>query len=87
MAEWKSKSNYVLWVHSFIWSGGLTIALALLGYSGLLWKFIMLLCVYIIVDAWKCRGYYKQFNLSDMKSLYIDQSIHVLQIVICIFIP
>jgi len=80
----KSKNNYVLFVHSMIWAGGISIALMYLGIF-MWWKFAMLLVGHILIDAWKSRGHYKKLNISDWNSLYIDQGLHVFQILLCLF--
>lgn len=83
LANFKSKNNYILYVHSMIWGGGLSVALMYLGLFAW-WKFAMLLIGHIIIDAWKCRGYYKKMGLSDWDSLYTDQLLHVIQLIWCL---
>lgn len=85
LAEWKQKNNYALFVHCFIWAMGVALGLQ---YYGLFewWKLVMLFVGHFIVDGWKCRGYYKRLNLSDEASFYIDQGIHVLQIILCLIV-
>lgn len=83
LAKFKSEKNYILFVHSMIWAGGLSSALIYLNMFEW-WKFGMLLVGHILIDFWKCRGYYKKLKISDWNSLYIDQSFHVLQILICL---
>lgn len=83
LATYKSKNNYVLYVHSMIWAGGLSIVLMYLGIFAI-WKLAMLLIGHMLIDAWKCRGYYKKMNISDWNSLYIDQSLHVGQLLLCL---
>jgi hypothetical protein len=82
LANYKSKNNYILFVHSAIWAGGISIALMYLSIFAW-WKVLMLLLGHMAMDAWKCRGYYKKLNISDWNSLYIDQSFHVAQILLC----
>ena len=79
----KSKNNYLLFVHSMIWAGGISIVLMYLGVF-MWWKFVMLLVGHILIDAWKCRGRYKKLNISDWNSLYIDQGLHVVQLLLCL---
>lgn len=84
LAEWKSKNNYLLFVHSAIWALGLSIVLVPLGLFAW-WKVIMLLVGHFFIDIWKCRGYYKKFpKCADMTSLYIDQALHVVQLLLCL---
>ena len=84
LATYKSKNNYVLFVHSMIWAGGLCIAMMLIGLFAW-WKLPMLLIGHMLIDAWKCRGWYKKLNIKDWHSLYIDQALHAAQIALCIF--
>jgi hypothetical protein len=79
----KGKNNYILFVHSMIWAGGLSIALMYLDIF-IWWKFAMLLIVHMLIDAWKSRGYYNRLNISDWNSLYIDQGLHVIQLLLCL---
>jgi len=79
----KSKNNYVLFVHCMIWAGGLSIILMHFGIF-MWWKYVMLLVGHILIDAWKSRGYYKKLNISDWNSLYIDQGLHVVQLLLCL---
>jgi len=83
LAEYKQKNNYILFVHCAIWGLGLSIILPLLGLFAW-WKVIMLLIGHYIIDYWKCRRLYKNWNISDYNSLYIDQSLHIGQILLCL---
>ena len=83
LAEYKSKSNYILFVHCAIWSLGLSIILIPLGLFAW-WKVVMLLVGHYVIDYWKCRGIYKKWNIKDWTSLYIDQSLHIVQLIICL---
>ena len=83
LAEYKAKNNYILFVHCAIWALGLSVVLMLLGLFAW-WKVIMLLIGHIVIDYWKCRGLYKKWNIKDWTSLYIDQSLHVIQILLCL---
>jgi hypothetical protein len=83
LAKFKSEKNYILFVHSMIWAGGLCIALMILGIFAW-WKFAMLLIGHSLIDTWKCRGWYKKWNIKDWHSLYIDQGLHVIQIILCL---
>ena len=82
LGKYKSKNNYVLFVHSMIWSGGLSIVLMKLKRFRW-WKLMMLLSGHMAVDAWKSRKLYKKMGISDWGSLYIDQALHFVQLVIC----
>ena len=83
LAEFKSKNNYILFVHCAIWALGLSVVLMPLGLFAW-WKVIMLLVGHIAIDYWKCRGLYKKWNIKDWTSLYIDQSLHVVQVLLCL---
>lgn len=83
LAEYKQKNNYILFVHSAIWSLGLSIVLMGLGLFAW-WKVVMLLIGHYLIDYWKCRSLYKKWNIKDWNSLYIDQGLHVIQILLCL---
>lgn len=83
LAIYKAKNNYILYVHCMIWAGGLSIVMMYLGIFEV-WKLVMLLVGHIIIDGWKSRGWYKKYNISDWNSLYIDQWLHVVQLVLCL---
>ena len=83
LAEYKAKNNYILFVHCAIWAFGLSVVLIPLGLFAW-WKVIMLLVGHIAIDYWKCRGLYKKLNIKDWTSLYIDQSLHVVQVLLCL---
>ena len=83
LAEYKAKNNYILFVHCAIWALGLSVVLMPLGLFAW-WKVIMLLVGHIVIDYWKCRGLYKKWNIKDWTSLYIDQSLHVIQVLLCL---
>lgn len=99
LAEYKSKSDYVLFVHCAIWGLGIWFALMPFGLFAW-WKLIMLVGGHFIIDRWKCREHYKLWPkkkntdgngiiakvpvISDWMSLYIDQTLHVIQIILCL---
>jgi hypothetical protein len=83
LAEYKAKNNYILFVHCAIWAFGLSVVLIPLGLFTW-WKVIMLLVGHVVIDYWKCRGLYKKWNIKDWTSLYIDQSLHVVQVLLCL---
>lgn len=86
MAEYKSKNGYILFVHSCIWGIGLSIVLSAFNHVTI-FMVLFLVAIHYFVDAWKCRGYYKIWGIKDIHALYIDQAIHVLQILVVIFFP
>ena len=99
LAEYKQKNNYILFVHSAIWGIGIALALAMIGLFAW-WKVLMLVVGHYLIDYWKCRGLYKKWPLkheyddflgeikkpiiSDYGSLYIDQFMHIIQILLCL---
>ena len=83
LAEYKAKNNYILFVHCAIWALGLSVVLIPLGLFAW-WKVVMLLIGHIVIDYWKCRGLYKKWNIKDWTSLYIDQALHVVQVLLCL---
>lgn len=82
LAQEKARSNYFLFVHCAIWALGITIVLMWLGLFAW-WKLGMLLAGHYVVDLLKCRRYFKVWGLNDMHALYLDQALHVVQIIIC----
>ena len=83
LAEFKSKNNYILFVHCAIWAFGLSVVLMPLGLFAW-WKVAMLLFGHIAIDYWKCRGLYKKWKIKDWTSLYIDQFLHFIQVTLCL---
>lgn len=97
LAEYKSKNDYILFVHCAIWGLGIWFALMPFGLFAW-WKLIMLVGGHFIIDRWKCRKHYKLWPkkkttdgiiakvpvISDWMSLYIDQTLHVIQIILCL---
>ena len=83
LAEYKTKNNYLLFVHCIIWAGGLSIVLMYLGLFAW-WKVAMLLLGHIVIDYWKCREVYKKWNIKDWTALYIDQFGHFVQVLLCL---
>ena len=54
MMKKKHRDYYILFAHSMIWSGVISIALLPFG-SFALWKFAFLLVGHLICDYWKCK--------------------------------
>lgn len=75
----KHKYNYVLFVHSAIWGIGLSLVLQHLGML-MAWHIPMLVAGHFAIDYWKCHRLYK---CKDETALYIDQALHVGQILLC----
>lgn len=91
LANWKSKSFYILFVHCFIWTG--LVSLALIPFElYALWKFLFLLTCHFIIDAWKCRTFsspeeiksFLRIEMSGMEAFFLDQFLHAFQIAVVI---
>jgi len=76
----KGKNDYLLFVHSVIWTGTICAGLFALGLFAW-WKLGMLLAGHFVVDRWKARKVDKKNALT--KDLWIDQSLHLLQLLLC----
>ena len=83
LKKYKCESNYALFVHCAIWAGGLSIVLMPLCLFAW-WKVAMLMIGHYVIDYWKCRRIYKKWNIKDWTSLYIDQALHVVQVILCL---
>jgi hypothetical protein len=73
LAENKGKDDYLLFAHSFIWAGTLSVGLLYFGIFAM-WKAVFLLAGHFVLDRLKARH--------NMCSLYTDQAYHFLQIAI-----
>lgn len=81
----KSKYNYLLFVHSAIWGLGMYFALCATGLSTETWKITFLVFGHYVIDYLKCRKVGFMEKLDPLKgALYIDQFLHVLQILVVI---
>ena len=93
LAKGKENSLYLLWVHSCIWGLGLTIVLFILALFSW-WKVIFLVGGHFIIDYWKAHKLYQTpdgrswgkviHGLTDEEALYVDQLLHILQILVVI---
>lgn len=89
LAEWKSKSWYILFVHSFIWAGLVSCGLAAFGLYAA-WKFFFLLIGHFVIDGWKCRTFETPEHrvktlgvvITGLQAFFIDQTLHVLQLLV-----
>ena len=82
LAKFKSTNNFILFVHSWIWTFSICLGLKLTN-SFSLFDFVFLLVFHFFIDKWKCNRKDKSFALT--KDLYIDQFLHLLQIIIVMF--
>lgn len=77
----KANNNYLLFVHSAIWGLGMSFALIIVGLFAW-WKVLFLVIGHYIIDYLKCRKVGFMKKLDPLRgALYIDQGLHVLQIV------
>ena len=81
LAQVKGKNDYILFCHSVIWTGCITVGLLLLGLFTW-WKASMLLAGHFVIDRWKARKQDKSHSLTC--DLWIDQGLHFLQLLICL---
>ena len=81
LANMKGKFDYLLFVHAFMWAGVISAGLV---YFDLFawWKVVMLLIGHFFIDRWKARKEDKNFALT--RDLWIDQSLHLGQLLICL---
>lgn len=80
LAKEKSNSNYLLFVHSAIWGLGLSVVLMPLELFSI-WKVLFLVGGHYLIDYLKCRGKYPRW-IADNHQLYIDQFLHILQLLV-----
>lgn len=81
LANMKGKYDYLLFAHSVIWAGIISFGL---NYYGMLenWHFAFLLVGHFIIDRWKAKKEDKTNALT--KDLWIDQGLHLLQLIVII---
>jgi hypothetical protein len=79
LAKMKGKSDYILFCHTFIWTGCVS---AVLAYFGVFvwWKAVSLLVGHFAIDRWKSRKTDKSNAMSS--DLWIDQGLHFAQILL-----
>lgn len=85
LATMKGKNMIVLLSHAGIWTGTILTAAYLIGYDITLLDVASLFIVHAIADYMKAKplGFYKK--LDNLKGgLLIDQSIHIIQILVFI---
>jgi len=85
--EWmilnKGKYWFVMLTHCIIWTAFICMGLEYMG-SYALWKVLFLIIGHYAIDLWKCRAYEKVpfCQQKTYKHLYIDQLLHILQVII-----
>jgi hypothetical protein len=83
LATMKGKNLIVLVTHAGIWTGTILVAVHLLGFDVTMFDVFSLFIVHAVADYLKAKpvGIYKK--LDSLKSgLLLDQSIHILQILV-----
>ena len=80
LANFKGKNNFVLFVHSVIWAGIVSLGFIYIG-KNIEVIFPVLLVGHFFIDRWKSRKLDKTNTLT--KDLYIDQFLHAIQIAVC----
>ncbi|MGL5707488.1 MAG: DUF3307 domain-containing protein [Aeromonas sp.] len=77
-ANFKGKLNFILFVHSWIWSSCVGLALVINGYNFNVFDCLYLVIGHYFIDKYKCNKKDKTNALT--KDLWIDQFLHFLQI-------
>lgn len=83
LANMKGKNHIVLATHAGIWTGTIVVATHLLGFDVTLFDVAWLFVVHAVADYLKAKpvGIYKKLD-ALRGGLILDQSIHVVQILI-----
>lgn len=83
LANMKGKNHIVLVSHAGIWTGTILVAVHLLGFDVTMFDVVTLFVVHAIADYLKAKpiGIYKKLD-SLKGGLLLDQSIHLLQLLI-----
>jgi hypothetical protein len=85
LANMKGKNKLVLITHAGIWTGCIATAGYLIGYNVGFLDIALLFVVHTVADHLKATGKLWYKNLDALKEgLFIDQSIHLMQIAIFI---
>ena len=79
LAKFKGSNDFILLVHSALWSGTMCIGLSYLGQFNI-YKLIFLVSGHFIIDRWKARKEDKTYALT--RDLYIDQMLHMFQLIV-----
>ena len=86
IAEYKAKSYFILFIHSFTWALGLCLIALFLSPEFQWVKLSFLTITHMIIDDWKCHihdvGADWYVNMSESKALYIDQFLHLITIIL-----
>jgi hypothetical protein len=83
LANFKGKNDFVLLVHSIIWSGVVSFGFLYIGKQ-IEVIFPVLLVGHFFIDRWKSKKIDKTNKTNALtKDLYIDQALHAIQIAAC----
>lgn len=83
IAKYKGKNLIILFTHAGIWTGCIAIAGHLIGMTIDVYDVMILFVVHSIADYLKASNKLWYKNMDDLKEgLVIDQSIHVVQILV-----
>ena len=82
VSEWKSKSLFILFIHSLAWA---MLIGAVLWFGGIFasWKIIVLITTHMLFDGWKSKY---ETDIKNAWTLYVDQLGHLITIIIVIYI-
>lgn len=85
LKEYKQKSHFVMFIHCCIW--GIGLSLVLYHFGRFQWyDLVSLISLHFLVDTWKARGWYKKMGIKVHTAYFIDQTIHVFQLLVTFFI-
>jgi len=83
LAKIKGSNLFLMVVHSFMWAGIISIGLMYFNkLNGGFAEYIVLGFVHLLIDTWKC--YRKDKTKALTTDLYIDQFLHLLQIIVSV---
>lgn len=80
LANYKAKSNFILFVHSWIWAACIGFAFVFSGYEFSIFDCVYLLIGHFYIDKYKCIKVDKTKALTT--DLYIDQALHFVDVAI-----
>lgn len=86
LATMKGKNYIILFSHASIWTGTILVTVYLLGFDVTLFDVISLFIVHTIADYLKAKPIWIYKKLDSLKGgLLLDQSIHILQLLILMY--
>ena len=81
LAECKGKDNYVLFIHSILYSCGIMFVSYLMSYSVSLTQLVVISITHFPIDYVKARGITPKY-FGEKYALYIDQIIHYIILIL-----